>query len=76
MTSSVGGRRGSPKSRRKKQNQLICDNDRGRGQKIRKFCAHHIWKPPQTDFMRPQARASERGLSSSQAPVRLSLDID
>ena len=29
MTSSVGGGRGSPKSRRKEQNQLICDSDKG-----------------------------------------------
>ena len=39
----------APKSKRKKQNQLICDNDRGgRGgsQKSRKVCGHHIWKPP------------------------------
>ena len=30
MTFAVGGGRGSPKSRRKEQNQLICDNERGR----------------------------------------------
>ena len=29
MTSAVGGGRGSPKSRRKEQNQLICDSDKG-----------------------------------------------
>ena len=36
---------GSPKSRRKEQNQLFCDSDRG-GKKKRKFCGRHIWKPP------------------------------
>ena len=35
---------GSPKSRRKEQNQLICDSDKGgRGSKILRS---HIWKPP------------------------------
>ena len=29
MTSAVGGVRGSPKSRRKEQNQLICDREEG-----------------------------------------------
>ena len=42
MTSAVGG--GPKKSRRNKQNQLICDSDKGRrGKKIR---GRHIWKPP------------------------------
>ena len=39
MTSAVGRGRGSPKSRRKEQNQLICDLDKGGGgQKIQKIC--------------------------------------
>ena len=44
MTSAVGG--GSPKSRRKGQNQLISVSDKGGGgQNIRKFCGPPIWKP-------------------------------
>ena len=31
MTSAVGGGRGSPKSRQKGQNQLICDSGKGQG---------------------------------------------
>ena len=43
MTSAVGGGGRSPKSRRKEQNQLICDSDMGGGGKIiRNFCGHHI----------------------------------
>ena len=45
VTSAVGGQRGSPKSRQKEQNQLICESDIGGSQKIRKFCGCHIWKP-------------------------------
>ena len=45
MTSAVGGGGGSQKNRQKEQNQLFCDSDR-RGKKIRKFCGHHILKPP------------------------------
>ena len=46
----VGGG-GSPKSKRKEQNQLICDSDKGEGgQKIRKCCGRHIWKPPWRKF--------------------------
>ena len=41
----VGGRV-SPKSRQKKQNQLICESDRGVCQQIQKICRRHIWKPP------------------------------
>ena len=37
MTSAVDGGRGSPKSRQKEQNQLICDSDRGEGVKNPKF---------------------------------------
>ena len=37
MTSAVGGGGGSPKSRGKEQNELICDSDRGRGTKNLKF---------------------------------------
>ena len=33
MTSAVSGGRGSPKSRQKKHNQLICDSDKGDGVK-------------------------------------------
>ena len=29
MTSAVGGGEGSPNSRQKEQNQLICDSDKG-----------------------------------------------
>ena len=36
MTSAVGGGRVAPKSKRKKQNQLICDNDRGAGEEVKK----------------------------------------
>ena len=47
MTSAVGGERGYPKSRQKEQNKLICDSEKGEGgNKIRKFCRRHIWKPP------------------------------
>ena len=35
MTSAVGGGRGSPKSREKEQNQLICDSDKG-GEGVKK----------------------------------------
>ena len=49
MTSWVGGG-GTPRSRQKEQNQLIWDSDRGRGgKKVRKFCGHHIWKPPKEE---------------------------
>ena len=38
---------GPPKSRQKEQNLLICDSDKGGGgQRIRKSCGRHIWKPP------------------------------
>ena len=38
--------RGSPKNRQKEQNQLISDSDKGGGgQKIRKICGRHMWKP-------------------------------
>ena len=47
MTSAMGGGRGSPKSRWKEQNQLICDSDKwGGGNKIWEFCGRHIWKAP------------------------------
>ena len=47
MTSAVGGGEvGSPKSRQKKQNQLICDSDKGgEGQISEIFAECHIWKP-------------------------------
>ena len=37
MTSTVGGGRGSPKSRQKEQNQLICDSDKGGVNKSENF---------------------------------------
>ena len=36
MTFAVGGGRWSPRSRQKKQNQLICDSDKGEGEGVRK----------------------------------------
>ena len=38
-----GRGRGSPKSRQREQNQLICDSDRG--VKNSKFYRRHVWKP-------------------------------
>ena len=37
MTSAVGGQRGSPKSRQKEQNQLICESDKGEKGKVTKI---------------------------------------
>ena len=49
MTSAVGGGMGSPKSRRKEQNQLISVHDKGgEGQKIRKF-GYIIYGSPLTE---------------------------
>ena len=49
MTSAVGG--GSPKIRRKKQNQLICDSDKGEGVKKSDnfadvICGSPLWPYP------------------------------
>ena len=50
MTSAVGG--GSPKSRRKGQNQLISVSDEGgEGKKIRKFCGSHYMEVPLCDIL-------------------------
>ena len=43
MSSAVGGMRGSPKSRRKEQNQLICDSDKGGGVKKSEHFADIIY---------------------------------
>ena len=46
MTSAVDGGRGSPKSRQKEQNQLICDSDRGEGVKNSEHFADVIYGSP------------------------------
>ena len=47
MTSAVGGGRVSPKSRGKKQNQLICDSDKGgRGSKSQKILRTSYMEAP------------------------------
>ena len=48
MTSALKGGGGQAKADKKEHNQLIYVHDEvGReGQKIRKFCGRHIWKPP------------------------------
>ena len=46
MTSAVGGGRGSPKSRQKEQNQLICDSDKGAGVKNSEYFADVIYGSP------------------------------
>ena len=43
MTSVVGGGRGSPKSRQNEQNQMICDSDRGGGEKNSEKFADNIY---------------------------------
>ena len=53
-----GWGRGSPKSRRREQNQLFFYSDKGGGgQTIQIFCGRHIWKPPKDG-----ARAAARGV--------------
>ena len=47
MTSVVGGGRGFPKSRRKEQNQLICDSDKGGGVKKSKNFVDVMYGIPQ-----------------------------
>ena len=46
MTSAVGGGEGSPKSRQQERGFMNSVRDKGGGgQKIRKLCGRHIWKP-------------------------------
>ena len=49
MTSAVGGGRGSPKSRQKEQNQLICDSNKGEVKKSENF-ADIIYGSPLSSF--------------------------
>ena len=60
MTSTLGRGEGSPKSRQKKQNQLISVHDEGGGgSKIRKFCRHHIIMASQL-FIRGEEHSSAK----------------
>ena len=61
MTSTVGGGRGSPKSRQKEQNQLIsvCDKGRREGVKKSEFFAEVIYGSPVGGFVyRRRSRTS------------------
>ena len=50
MTSVVDGGRGSPKSRRKEKNQLICDSDKGEGVKKSENFADVIYGSPLSEL--------------------------
>ena len=49
MTSAMGGGGGSPKSRQKEQNQMICDNDKGEGVKNPKILRTSYMEAPCTE---------------------------
>ena len=55
MTSTVGGGRGVPKSRRREQNELICDSDEGKGggsKNPKMLWTSCIWKLPKGKLVR------------------------
>ena len=53
MTSAVGGGRGVPKKQTKKQNQLICDRNRGGGIKKSENFADVIYGSPLVKIVIP-----------------------
>ena len=84
MTSAGGGGGRAPKSRRKEQNQLICDSDKGGGrQKIRTFLrTSYTWKPPKgkvvanVQLRRRHASASFSGIWRSYYMNNMSIVIE